>query len=91
MVVVVFFLRGKVKRGEFFFLRRGKNLKKKLSLFFCFTFGVDEPDALVGAGQRRVDGIARDARAGPGEDGGRGVAGELADSGCGGFFFEFFW
>lgn len=85
-MVVVFW------RMSFFF-----TLEMKISsLFFFFfslsisTFGVNEPDELVRAGKRRVDGVSRDARVGAGEDGARGVAGELADSCCGVFFFRVF-
>ena len=65
-------------------MSEGKETGEKTLFSFSFspfTFGVDETHKLVRAGQRRVDGVARDARVGPGEDGGRGVAGELADSG----------
>ena len=69
-------------------------MKKALSLLFVPfslpTFSVDEPNELVRARQSRVDGVARNARVGAGEDGGRGVAGELADSGFGGFFSRVF-
>ena len=62
--------------------------KKRRRKITPFTFGIDEPHKLVRAGQGRVDRIARNASIGPGEDGGRGVAGELADSCCEFFFFR---